>query len=160
MGTERTWNLACERAAYNDRTFGKAPGQNAQNLNDEMATGRWRTSGTARKHDFTSAKAIARNPRPHTGKREWDEGEDRSGYDGPINVARSQAKTPRHWRLIDKATNLLSERERDARLGDVPTAHLNRLETEIRAEVEALKSVTTGDVARAIVVARAVELSI
>jgi hypothetical protein len=161
MGTQRTWDLACERMAQRDRAMGDAQGGDENGrMGGERSPGRWQRGQRGRVKAWQSSTAQYRNVRPHTGKQESTHGEDRSQYDGPLNVARSLARTRRHRTLIDRATELLSERERDAKLGDVPAERLTRLAREIAQECDLLAGVTTGDVNRAVLIAQAVRQSI
>ena len=99
-------------------------------------------------------KAQTRNPRPATGKGDWAEGENRGGYDDATNVLAGLCRTNRQRTLVAACRALLAERQREAKLGDVPSARLERLAREIRAEADLLANVTTGDVNRAALIAQ------
>jgi hypothetical protein len=153
MAKQRTWELACERKAYSDRTFPAAPGINAGQNSGEMSTARSRVR-PGRRHAFESTKVQYRDARPATGKRDWAEGESREHYTDPTNVLASLARTGRQRRLVGSLRELLAERQRDGKLGDVPTERLTRLEDHIRAEADFLAGVTTGDRDRAALIAQ------
>lgn len=155
MGTQRTWDLACERMAQRDRTMPAAQGSGeGGRMGGEMSPGVWRTGKRQRAATWASAKAQTRNPRPATGKGDWAEGENRGGYDDATNVLAGLCRTNRQRTLVAACRALLAERQRNAKLGDVPEARLQRMAREIRAEADLLANVTTGDVNRAALIAQ------
>lgn len=155
MAKERTWELACERMAGRERAMGDAQGMaEGGRMAGEMSPGAWRTRPGQKRAAWASAKAQTRNVKPDTGKNEWAEGADRSGYDDATNVLAGIARTGKQRALIAKARELLAERARDAKFGDVPAERLARLAQDIREGADFLAGVTTGDVNRAGLIAQ------
>ncbi len=165
MGSQATWDRACERMAARDRTLGDANGRGPGigpdksgkgQLDGEMSVGRWGRGARGRVKAFQSSRAQTRNPAPHTGKGPDNSDRIHTEYDDATNRLANLARTRRHRELIGQARSFLAECSREAQYRDVPTVRLERLARELRQAGNLLAGVTTGDVDRAVVIGRGI----
>lgn len=66
--SERTWNLALERSAYQERTFPKVSGLGKANVSGEMSPGHHRLRAGESHHPFQATSCKRSGVKPSSGK--------------------------------------------------------------------------------------------